>query len=141
MPETGYQECDMATSDSLDALAELERNSSQSVCQIRTYQRITLKTKIIAQPGNVSQRRELKVQGVSGDISTGGCKVLFPIPLNVGDIYRLTFDRDVLDVSPAFARCLRCKMLREDAFECGFSFFTPLEIQISEQEETDDLFG
>ena len=121
-------EVESGKTDPLIALAELERNTSEAIREMRAHERITLKTKIVAEPGNLSQRRELKVQGISGDVSEGGCCVLFPVPLNVGDVYLLTFDRKTIDVSPTLARCMRCRLMREDAFECGFSFFTPLDL-------------
>ena len=81
---------------------------------------------MILQPANSSEVLKLKIQGSLGDISTGGCRLLTPVPLGVGDVYRLTFDVAELDLPLCFARCLRCRLLREDAFEVGFSFFAPL---------------
>ena len=148
MQNTDYEDHPVAECDSLAAIAEVDGNTQESICRIRAHERFTLKTKVVAQPGNVSQRRELKIQGVSGDISAGGCCVLFPLPLNVGDIYQLIFDREVLDVAPTYARCLRCRLVREDAFECGFFFFTPLDLSFQKESAkkseagnvADDLF-
>jgi hypothetical protein len=82
------------------------------------------------------------VQGISGDVSEGGCCVLFPVPLNVGDVYLLTFDRKTINVSPALARCMRCRLMREDAYECGFSFFTPLDLSdFHRQDKPNGLLG
>lgn len=132
----------VTASDPLAAMAELESNSSDLINQMRAHERITLKTKTIAQPGNISQRRELKIQGVSGDISRGGCCILFPIPLNVGDIYWLTFDNTMIDLPSLFARCLRCRMLREDTYECGFVFFEKIDLQQKpKKSQSENLFG
>ena len=43
-------------------------------------------------------------------------------------MYRLSFDRTVLDVESLFVRCLRCRLVRENAFEAGFSFFQPVDL-------------
>jgi hypothetical protein len=71
---------------------------------------------------------KFKIQGVTGDVSAGGCQVLFPIPLGVGDIYLLTFDKSKVAVDSVFARCLRCRLIREDAYEAGFKFFDPIDV-------------
>ena len=68
------------------------------------------------------------MHGVSGDVSSGGCLLLVATPLMVGDIYWLTFDRSVIDLPPAFGRCLRCRLIREDAFEAGFKFLSPVTL-------------
>jgi hypothetical protein len=70
----------------------------------------------------------MKVKGVSGDISEGGCNVLLPIPMRVGDIYRLTWDREEVDLGLTFARCVRCRLVREDVFEAGFAFFVSISL-------------
>ncbi|MCA9290358.1 MAG: PilZ domain-containing protein [Phycisphaerales bacterium] len=121
---------------SLDLLLELEQNTPDAVRRQRSHARFTVRSRIICQPGNASDRLTMKIQGVSGDLSAGGCQILFPVPLRVGDVYWLTFDREVIDLAPAFARCLRCRLVREDAFEAGFAFFTPLALpqQVKENE-------
>ena len=64
---------------------------------------------------------------------------MFPIPAMVGDIYRLTFDKELLDVPTIFARCLRCRLIREDSFEAGFAFFTKIKLPQVAQGPKDDL--
>ena len=94
----------------------------------RLHARITVKVGITLQPGNVSDRMKLKMQGVTSDVSQGGCMALFPLPCRVGDVYQLSFDKTTLDVPVTFARCVRCRLIREDAFEAGFSFFRPISL-------------
>ncbi len=111
-----------------DLLQELERNKSDEIRRQRVHERLIIKTKVIVQPGNASDLMKLKVQAVTSDISSGGCQVLTPVTLNVGDIYRISFDRSEIDLHMTFARCLRCRLIREDAFEAGFSFFHSLDL-------------
>ncbi len=111
-----------------DLLSELERNTPDEIRRQRAHTRLALKAQVIIRPGNASDLLKLKVRGVTGDVSEGGCRILSPVPLRVGDIYRLDFDRRMLDVPLAFARCLRCQLVREDAFEVGFAFFRPLPL-------------
>ncbi len=114
--------------DTLAAMAELERNTPDQVKQLRSDTRISVRAKVTARPANSSGRNSFQCDGVLGDISRGGCLVLFPTPLRVGDIYRLSFDRKVLNLNAIFARCLRCRLIREDAFEAGFSFFQSIDL-------------
>ena len=66
--------------------------------------------------------------------------ILFSDPLLVGDIYRLSFERSTIPLEPMFARCLRCRLVREDAFEAGFSFFNPIDLTALEKKCSDGLF-
>ena len=83
---------------------------------------------MILQSGNASELLSFKVKGVTGDISQGGCSVLFPIAARVGDIYRLEFDQETLALPLTFARCVRCRLIREDAYEAGFAFFKAITL-------------
>ena len=121
-------DADARLDDSLALLRELEANKPDEIRQQRADERIVIKSRILLQPGNAGDLHRMKVQGVTGDISRRGCLILVPSPLRVGDLYRLTFDRSSLDLPMAFARCLRCRLIREDAFESGFEFFTPVEL-------------
>jgi len=111
-----------------DLLRELERNTPEELRRQRAHFRITIKCKVVLLPGSVSERAPFKQQGVTGDLSEGGCKALFPLPVRVGDVYRLEFERKTLDLPLTFARCVRCHLLREDAYEAGFQFFTPVSL-------------
>jgi len=71
---------------------------------------------------------EPAVEAVTGDISARGCRILSPVPLGVGDVFRLEFTGQVVQLSMLFARCLRCRLIREDAFEVGFEFFNTVAL-------------
>lgn len=107
-------------------LRDLERNTPTEIRRQRAHFRLAIKAAVILQPGNAADLTKLKIQGVTGDVSEGGLSALFPVPVRVGDVYRLSLDRQVLDIPLTFARCVRCRLVREDAFEAGFSFFTPI---------------
>ncbi len=109
-----------------DLLQELGRNTSAEIQRQRAHFRRVIKSGVVLQGGNASDLLKFKLKGVSGDISEGGCSVLFPLPPRVGDIYRLEFDRQAIDLPLTFARCVRCRLVREDAFEAGFAFFKPI---------------
>lgn len=121
--------------DELDAqlLQELERQSIREIQKLRAHERFELRTALEVLPANASDRSGFAAQGHTEDISQGGCKAIFPIPIGVGDVYRLKFDKQVLDLPVVHARCLRCIHLREDAFEAAFQFFTPIALHPSTQ--------
>jgi hypothetical protein len=121
-----------------DLLQDIERQTSDKIRKQRAHDRICIKTKVILQSGNSSDLLSFKIQGITGDVSEGGCRAMFPIPIQVGDIYRLQFDREQLDVPLVFARCMRCKLVREDAYEAGFSFFSPLKILVHSKSAVGD---
>lgn len=111
-----------------DLLQELERSTPAEIRRQREDFRLTVKCRVELLPGNASEALKFHVQGVTGDISEGGCKALFSVPIRVGDVYRLEFDPKTLDLPIAFARCVRCLLLRDDAYEAGFKFFAPVTL-------------
>lgn len=122
--------------EAFDLLQELERNKSDEIRRQRQHFRLMLKARVTLLPGSASELMTFRVQGVTGDLSEGGCCALFPTPARVGDVYRLEFDRSVLDLPTTFARCVRCRLLREESYEAGFMFFSP--ICLPEQAHTAD---
>ena len=112
-----------------ELLQELEKNKSEAIRKMRSHERVSIKSKVIIQSGNTSQLMDFKIQGITGDISPGGSQMLMPLPLNIGDIYRIKFDENMLNLPMTFARCIRCKLIREDAYEVGFIFFSQLNIE------------
>ncbi len=121
-PTVGAAACDGA----FEMLQELGRNTSEEIRRQRAHFRRAVKVSVWLQPGNASEMLTHKIKGVTGDVSEGGCSALFPIPPRVGDIYRLLFDKSSMDLPLTFARCVRCRLIREDAFEAGFAFFKPI---------------
>lgn len=111
-----------------DLLRELERNTPEEIRAQRSHFRLEIKARVTLSPGNASDQLKLRMQGTTGDISRGGCRILFPMPVGVGDIYRLEFDRTQLQLPLTFARCVRCHLLRESAYEAGFTFFAPIAL-------------
>ena len=111
-----------------EMLKELERNTTEEIRRQRAHFRLVIKSGVVLQAGNSSELLSFKVKGMTGDVSEGGCCTLFPIPPRVGDVYRLEFDRRVLDFPLTFARCVRCRLIREDAYEAGFAFFKAIAL-------------
>ncbi len=119
-----------SAADALDTLLEMKANIPAAVIQQRTSTRIEIRTGVTVRPGNSSLRDSALYEGVTGDISRGGCQILFSRPLAVGDVFWLNFDGFAVVNESVMARCVRCRFLREDAFETGFRFFEPIELRI-----------
>lgn len=126
--DSDYSIGPISRDDAFDLLQELEQNASEEVRQQRAHFRVVVKSTLILRPANASERSKFEMKGVTGDLSEGGCQALFSIPIRVGDIYQLQFDREVLDLALTYARCVRCRLLRDDAFEVGFQFFKPIAL-------------
>jgi len=109
-------------SDSLEAFNDLERCTDRSIMAQRSSERIEIRVKAIVRPANLSSRHQFSVESVTADISSGGCMVLASRAVLPGDLYHLTFYEDLRNVNPLLARCMRCRMIQDDAFEVGFRF-------------------
>ncbi|MDP6542668.1 MAG: PilZ domain-containing protein [Phycisphaerae bacterium] len=122
-----------------EVLLELERQCGGQYENRRKHPRIALKMKVILQPGNSSELMDLKLQGVTGEISDGGFRAMFPLPLGAGDVYRLRFDPKQIDLPLVFGRCLRCRMAEEDTYDVGFKFFTEINTAEAIIHQTSEL--
>ena len=116
-------------SDALVALRELEQNTSDSIIAQRSSERIDIQTAVVIRSGNASQRHRYEIHGVTGDISNGGMLVLLSQPLLPGDIFWVTFPDEEIRINALLARCLRCRMVQEEAFEAGFRFLHDIDLQ------------
>jgi len=84
--------------------------------------------RVVVRPANASEHARFRLQGISADLSRGGCRLILPLPVGVGDVFRLEFASPAAPIPPAFARCLRCRLVREQVFEAGFQFLTPVDL-------------
>lgn len=80
-------------------------------------------------PGNVSGRDGRTFDGSCRDISPRGCRLILTQPLIVGDIYLLSVENEQMGLDPSFGRCVRCHMIREDAFEIGMNFLSTVSFE------------
>ncbi|MEM7260474.1 MAG: PilZ domain-containing protein [Planctomycetota bacterium] len=125
----------------LDLLQELEGQKQSDVDRMRTHERVNVRAKMVVQPANSSDTSRIKVQGMTCDLSMGGCRAVFPMPLGVGDVYRIQLDLENVCIPLVFARCLRCRLVNETTFEVGFSFFTPIQLGDQSVKKVDSKKG
>ena len=111
-----------------ELMMDLERQKMDEIRKMRSHERVEVQVAVQVRPGNASEHATAPIRATTNDVSQGGCALISPVPLGVGDIYRLSFDRKKLDVPVVFARVLRCRLLREDAFEIGLAFFTEISL-------------
>ena len=114
--------------DALEALGDLEQNTSEAIVAQRSSKRIDIHSEVMIRPGNSSNRSQFVIQGMTADISNGGTKVFLPCPVTPGDIYWLKFADDQVQIGSMLARCRRCIMINEDAFEVGLRFFNDIDL-------------
>lgn len=107
---------------------ELEKNTPEEILRQRGHFRVTVKAGVTLHSATTSELLAFEVKGATGDVSEGGCGLVFPVTIRAGDVYRLEFERAKLDLPVTFARCIRCRFVREGVFETGFRFFTPISL-------------
>lgn len=91
--------------------------------------------KVSLKPSNSSQRHEAEIRGYCRDISQSGCGVMATSPARVGDMYRFEVVGDQAHpLHGCHARCIRCHLLDEDAFEIGFSLLTTLDVSVLDRD-------
>jgi len=123
-----------------DALIdELSASTTDAVKKMRSSTRLSIRAKVTVEAGSLSHRDGVKLQGVTGDVSAGGMQILVARPLQIGDVYQITFARDELDVAPAYVLCLRGRQVRPDAFEAGLRFLEPITLPATGEEESKSL--
>jgi len=123
MPHGFEEHDDLTLSDhDVSALKDLERQTIDEIRKHRQHERLEVSIPVTLFRGNSSEAGEPPLEGTTGDVSKGGCRATFSMPVGVGDIYRLEF-RGEVHPPVVFARCVRCSFLRENAFEAGFRFF------------------
>ena len=108
-------------------LEELELNHPEEVERTRIVDRFKLKAPCWVRPGNLSQRDQFAHAGNTREVSEGGLLAVLPRPVAVGDIFHVSFDRQVLDLPPLLAQCTKCRMEEDDAFEVSLVFFRDVE--------------
>lgn len=120
-----------------DLVREIERQTQREIAKLRKHERRARNVRVDLWPGNSSAANDVHLVGRTNDISEGGCAAIFPAAVLPGDIFRLGFDSEVVDIPLVFARALRCRMLNEGSFEVGFRFFNQVRL-IDEDEPQDD---
>ena len=115
--------------DALSALGELEKNTDRAILAQRASERLDIKCKVVVQAANASDRSRLTIEGITADVSNGGCQVMISRPIFVGDYFVVSFPDGMLRIGSTLARCLRCRMVQEDAFEVGFRFEHDVDLQ------------
>jgi len=124
-----------------ELLQSLERQKGEEVSRGRMHGRVETRLRVAVRPGNSSEGLRFKLQGITADLSRGGCRLILPLPVGVGDVFRIDFESSENRIPMAFARCLRCRLVREDAFEAGFSFFAPIDLPASLGQAASDWLG
>lgn len=89
-------------------------------------ERIVTNLLVRIRPSSCSQRFSENITGYCKNVSESGCGVTSDFAPRVGDIYQFEIDDPGHILHGIHARCVRCHLLDETAFDCGFSFLSPL---------------
>jgi len=113
-----------------ELLHALESQTPEPLRKLRESERVTIQA-FTRLEGSDPTNPMVHEHAAVGDVSRMGCRILLPEPLQVGAVYKLTMDietieADTLDATTIFARCVRCRLINEDAYEMGMRFFTPV---------------
>ncbi len=123
----------------LEMLSDLQRQSREQITKLRKHARWEIQVPVTIKPGNASASPACHISGTSVDFSAGGWMGHFSTPVPVGDVFSMQLQSEVLDLPMVFMRCLRCKLVREDVFEAGFSFFNPIMLPDDESKDGGQL--
>lgn len=95
-----------------------------------TSKRIAENIKVVIRPSNSSLRRTETLAGYCKNFSKTGYGAIVDFAPRVGDIYRLELPSNPTHpINGVHARCVRCHLVDEDAFDCGFCFLSSVEVQ------------
>jgi PilZ domain len=110
------------------------RVRSESTTNTRSALRtFPVNVQLVIRPSNSSQRRETPLRAYCKNLSQSGCGVVTDCAPRVGDMYRFEMPSDTTHpVHGAHARCVRCHLLDEEAFEVGFSFLSPVDLHVDD---------
>ena len=70
-----------------DLLKELEQQTPEAIRRMRSSERHEVQSAVKVRPANASDFGQATVEGLTGDVSPGGCRVMTSVPLRVGDVY------------------------------------------------------
>lgn len=123
--------------DQLDTLndklpADGERLSERDVFPLEkrsSQQRHLENLAITLRPSSSSQRQTESVSALCRDVSRNGCGIVAKQAPRVGDFYRIESPNDPSHLLHGVnARCVRCMLIDEEVFQCGFSFLAPVDL-------------
>ena len=115
---------------SISFLEELEMNSEVEIRGIRENASVRVKAAVTVRPANLAERDTRAIDGVTGDLQRSGVTCMLTLPVLVGDLFHLSFDRESLDMAPSIVVCDRSAMLGDDAFETHFRFLQDVDLPV-----------
>ena len=118
----------LSADDLIEDLLQAAGNDSQQTNQ-RRASRSTDRSIITIESASTSERGQRSIEGHLRDTGCGGVGTLTTRPPSVGDVYLLNIQDSPFTTDQIFARCMHCRLIREDSFESGFAFFAPATLR------------
>ena len=113
--------------EALNLLEELELSKPEDVAELRRIDSFPFKCEATLLPGNASEWKECENQGMTRQISKRSILAVFKKTVSVGDVFRVQFDPEKLDIPHVYALCERCRIVGDQGYEAFLSFFIPIE--------------
>ena len=107
---------------------EFRLSSPAEVRKVRQPGSLFGQAGITVQPADIGARDSMTIKGVSRELASERLLCTCDLPVPVGSIFYLSFDRSVVDVDSVLGVCDRCIMLGPTAFEVGFRFVQDMEL-------------
>jgi hypothetical protein len=117
----------------LDLLQKIENLALEQVCKLRMHERVEARVPVRLDAANRDDSVP-SVKGVTQDLSPGGCRAIMRAAPHVGDIFRLEIELEKDAGQTLYARCLRCALLRDDAFDVAFQFLSELALPEADEQ-------
>jgi c-di-GMP-binding flagellar brake protein YcgR len=114
----------------LEFLTKLEEQIHQELKDLREFERMEICAGVALSPADSSRAMEPVIAGRTLNLSRGGCMVEVTTAPSVGDHYRVAIVGFRADPLFSFARCVRVVLKKDETFEAGFRFFSPIEIPV-----------
>ena len=111
-----------------ELLDELELRCQTNVAAVRESTSQHARVRIDVRAGNACERHGLLTELRTSQMNSSAVVGIAAMPLMVGSVFHLTFERGQLDLPATLAVCDRCVMLGDDSFELRLRFATPIDL-------------
>lgn len=119
----------------LQRTAPAESPIEEAYKAMRTSRRHEINSRVTILPADSSRSGEKAWEGMTVDVSNGGCQILGSSPLPCGDYFSIHFVTAEIDLPPQLSRCLRVRLIDDSTFEIGLRFEHPVQIDAAVRSE------
>ena len=111
-----------------ELLDDLELRCTTNVAAVRESAWQHKRVRVEIRAGDACLRTGLLTELFTNELSPVGLVGIAPMPLMVGSVFHLQFERHSLDAPSTLAICDRCAMLGDSSFELRFRFTQAIDV-------------